>query len=124
MAVVEKVVHQHPGLGVWHTAGGGVQHPSPFQPPFRRIMVQAIHDELCVVVALVWTDGRSAVVEKVVHRYLGPGDLALSWGEVQPPDSLAAPSPPDNYGSAGGRFNPLTPFQLPGHLWFRLYMMS
>jgi len=85
---------------------GGVQQPSPFQPPFRRIMIQALHDELCVVVALMWTDGRSAVVEKVVHRYLGPGGLALSWGEVQPPDSLAAPSPQTIMAQLGGGSTP------------------
>jgi len=69
-------------------------------------MVQALHDELCVVVALMWTDGRSAVVEKVVHRYLGPEGLALSWGEVQPPDSPAAPLPQTIMAQLGGRSTP------------------
>jgi len=39
-------------------------------------MVQALHDELSVVVAVMWTDRRSAVVEEVVHRLVGnAGDV-------------------------------------------------
>jgi len=69
---------------------GGFDPQTPLQPPLLKIqtLALALHDESCVVVAVMWTDRGSTVIEKVVHWHSEGGGFKPLPDLLFPPQTI------------------------------------